>query len=124
MLTMAMNVSWREKFRNEALYGKLQRVTDKIRERRLRLAGHCIRHSELEVSKLVLWEPIQGKSSRESQRLTYVDMLRRDTRLESTVDFRSLRQDTWTSADGEPWPEEARHDDDDENALSIFLSRC
>ena len=64
-----------EKVRNEALYGNLPRVTDKIRERRLRLAGHCVRHSELEVSDLVLWEPTQGKSSRGSQRLTYVDML-------------------------------------------------
>ncbi len=72
MLRIAM--SWREKVRNEALYGNLPRVTDKIRERRLRLAGHCVRHSELEVSDLVLWEPTQGKSSRGSQRLTYVDM--------------------------------------------------
>ncbi len=57
MLRMAMNVSWREKVRNEVLYGNLPRVTDKIRERRLRLAGHCVRHSELEMSDLVLWEP-------------------------------------------------------------------
>ena len=85
MLRMAMNMSWIEKVRNGVLYGNLPRVTDKIRERRLRLAGHCVRHSELEVSDLVLWEPTQGKSSRGSQRLTYVDMLRKghQTRIHS-----------------------------------------
>ncbi len=88
-----MNVSWREKVRNKALCGNLQRVTDKIRERGLRLSGHCVRHSEPEVSDLVLWEPTQGKSSRGSQRLTYyVDMLRRVTGLKSTVELRSLMQ--------------------------------
>ncbi len=92
MLRMAMNVSWREKIRNEVLDGHLPRVTDKIRERRLRLAGHCVRHSELEVS-VVLREPTQGKSNRGSQRPTYVDMLMRDTELESTVELGSLMQD-------------------------------
>ncbi len=90
---MAMNVSWRGKVRNEVLYGNLPRVTDKIRERRLGLAGHCVRHSELEMRGLVLWQPTQVKSCRGSQRLTYVDMLRRDTGLESTVELRSLMQD-------------------------------
>jgi hypothetical protein len=93
MLRMAMNVAWRDKVRNEVLYGKLPKVTDKIRERRLRLAGHCIRHSELEASDLVLWEPTQGKANRGSQKLTYVDMLRRDTGLESAGELRSLMQD-------------------------------
>ena len=77
----------------EVLYDNLPRVTDKIRERRLRVAGHCVRHSELEVSDLVLWESTQGKANRGSQRLTYVDMLRRDTGLDSTVEVRSLMQD-------------------------------
>ena len=54
MLRMAMSVSWRKKVRKEVLYGNLLRVTNKIRERRLTLAGHCIRHSELVVSDLVL----------------------------------------------------------------------
>ena len=64
MLRKATNVSWRKKVMNEVLYGNLPRVTDKIRERKLRLAGHCVRHSELEVSDLVLWEITQRKSSR------------------------------------------------------------
>jgi hypothetical protein len=93
MLRMVTNVTWRNKVRNEVLYGNLPRVSEKIRERRLRLAGHCIRHNELEANDLVLWEPSQGKASRGSQKLTYVDMLRRDTGLESAEELRTLMKD-------------------------------
>jgi len=68
-------------------------ISNKIRERRLRLAGHCVRHSELEVSNLVLWEPTQGKFNRESQRLTYVDRLRKDTGLQTTAELKTLMKD-------------------------------
>ena len=80
------------------------------RERRLRLAGHCVRHSELEVSNLVLWEPTQGKFNRGSQRLTYVNRLRKDTGLQTTAELKTLR----ASASGVPLPEETRPDDDDD----------
>ena len=90
---MAMNVNWNDKLGNDVLYGDLPKVTDKIRERRLKLAGHCIRHSELEASDLVLWEPTQGKSNRGRQRVTYIDMLKRDTGLLSTRELRTLMQD-------------------------------
>jgi hypothetical protein len=43
MLRMVMNVTWRDKVRNEVLYGNLPRVTDKIRERRVRLASDTTR---------------------------------------------------------------------------------
>lgn len=45
-----MNVTWRDKIRNEILHGNLPRVTDETRERRLRLAGHCVRYGGLEVT--------------------------------------------------------------------------
>ena len=93
MLRMAMNVTWRDKIRNEELYGNLAKVTDKIKERRLKLAGHCVRHNELEANDLVLWEPTQGRASRGNQKTTYVDMLRRDTGLQSTEELRTLMWD-------------------------------
>jgi hypothetical protein len=57
MLRMVTNVTWRDKVKNEVLFANLPRVSEKIRERRLRLAGQCIRHNELEANDLVLWEP-------------------------------------------------------------------
>jgi len=68
MLRMVTNITWMDKMTNDDLYGNLPRISNKIRERRLGLAGHCARHSELEVSNLVLWEPTQGKvQQRESE---------------------------------------------------------
>ena len=43
MLRKALNVSWRQHTTNEELYKNLQNVSKKIAERRLRLAGHCLR---------------------------------------------------------------------------------
>ena len=47
MLRVALNVSWEDHITNVNLYGKLPRLSDKIRQRRMRLAGHCVRHPEL-----------------------------------------------------------------------------
>ena len=60
MLHMALGVNWKDKIPNDILYGDLPKLTDKIRERRLKLAGHCSRHTELVVHKLTLWTPQQG----------------------------------------------------------------
>ena len=46
MLRIALNVSWREHITTEDLYGYLPKVYSRIRERRTRLAGHCVRHNE------------------------------------------------------------------------------
>jgi hypothetical protein len=89
MLRMVKNVMWRDKVRNEVLYGNLPKASEKIRERRYRLAGHCIRHNELEANDLVLLEPSKGKESRGSQKLTYVDLLRRDLGLESADELKT-----------------------------------
>jgi hypothetical protein len=88
-----MNVSLRDKVRNEVFYGKLPTVMDKIRERRLKLDDHCIRHSELEASDLVLWEPTgKGKQGEPETDIRRHDMLRSDTGLESAGKLRSFMQ--------------------------------
>ena len=62
-------------------------------KKRLGLAGHCVRHSVLEASNLVLWEPTQGKFNRGSQRLTYVDSFKKDTGLQTTAELKTLMKD-------------------------------
>ena len=57
MLRMVLAVSWKDKISNDVLYWKLQKLSDKIRSRRLKFAGHCIRHPELLADDLVTWEP-------------------------------------------------------------------
>lgn len=54
MLRMVINVSWKDHTKNVDLYGTLPRVTNKIRAKRMDLAGHCVRHHELVASSLIL----------------------------------------------------------------------
>ena len=47
LLRFSLNVTWKDKWTNDKLYHglpKSPKVTDKIKARRLRLAGHCVRH--------------------------------------------------------------------------------
>ena len=60
MLRMARDVSWSEHMTNKELYGKFTQVTEKIRQRRLKLAGYCQRHPELLSEKLIPREPNSG----------------------------------------------------------------
>ena len=74
MLRMVQGVSWRDRIRNDILYGNLPKLSDKIKSRRLKLAGHCIRHPELLACNLVRWEPEaqrgEAKRGRPKQTLT------------------------------------------------------
>ncbi|XP_038060251.1 uncharacterized protein LOC119731295 [Patiria miniata] len=97
MLRIALNVSWQDRMRNDDLYNGMQRVTHKIRQRRLNLAGHCIRHPELAAHPTILWEPTQGTALRGRRSLTFVDQLKRDTDLISAKELRTCMtdRDSW-----------------------------
>ena len=52
----------------------------KIRERQMRLAGHCVRHKEEEASKFVLGNSTKrGRLNRGKRKTTYIDILLKDT---------------------------------------------
>ena len=70
ILRMTTNASWKEKETNEVLYQDLQLLYQTIRERRMRLGGHCIRHATEMAYNLVLWEPTRGRRNRGSQAIT------------------------------------------------------
>ena len=93
MLRMALGVKWTDHMTNDELYGNLPKVSTKVTERRLRLAGHCVRHPEEEASKLVLWEPTQGHVNRGRKALTYVDLLKLDTGLANCHELRTAMTD-------------------------------
>ena len=99
MLRMALNISWKQHVINKKLYGDLPKLSCKIRERRLRLAGHCVRHREEIASKLVLWQPLSRNLRRGRKAIKYVDTLMRDNGLESTKEIENAMQDreSWRS---------------------------
>ena len=72
------------------LWQPVTRVSSKIQERRMRLAGHIHRHEDLVAQELLLWEPTQGVRGRGRPALTIVDTLKSDTELDSTVDIGTL----------------------------------
>ena len=97
MLRMALNISWKQKLTNKQLYASMPAVTSKVRHRRLKLAGHCVRHPEEVASQLVLWEPSQGRRNVGRQAVTNTDTLLRDTGLENLDELRTamLDRDGW-----------------------------
>ena len=41
ILRTALNKTWKQHLTNTELYGKIQKITNSIREQRPRFAGHC-----------------------------------------------------------------------------------
>ena len=74
LLRSALNFSWQDHVPNVILYGTLLKLSWKIRERRMRLAGQCVRHTE-EASKFFLWSPTRWRSKRGKHKTTYIDTL-------------------------------------------------
>ena len=93
LLRTVFNVSWSDHLTNRELYGNLPKVTEKIRERRLKLAGHCVKHSEEVASNLVLWKPSHRKPNPGRKRKTYLDNLMNDSNMERVDELQSLMMD-------------------------------
>ena len=66
------------------------RPPDKIRQRRMRLAGRCVWHPELTAREVILWEPSHGKRPRGRPHATFVGTLKGDTGPSSASEIRTL----------------------------------
>ena len=97
MLRMVLDVSWKDKVSNcnVDLYDKLPKLSDKIKSRRLKLAGHCIRHPEILANDLVMWEPEvgHGEAKRGRPKQSYLSTLLRDVGINSKEELRTLMRD-------------------------------
>ena len=93
MLRMALGVSWQQHMTNAELYGSLPKASSKMAERRLKLAGHIHRHPELTAHKLLFWQPSHGATRRGRPPKTFIDSLRNDTGLSSTLEMGTLMND-------------------------------
>ena len=86
---MALNISWKEQKTNKELYDGLPPVSCKVASRRMKLAGHCVRHADEEASKLILWEPSQGRSNVGRRAVTYIDNLKNDTGMDNINELKT-----------------------------------
>ena len=60
------------------LYGHLPPITQTIRERQTRHAGHCWRSSKL-ISDMLLWAPTHGRTRPSRPTKTYIEQLCKDS---------------------------------------------
>ena len=56
-------------------------ITDVIASRRMRIAGHCLRHNDEMAHNLILWEPKFGTRNRGRQKYYFIYNLKEDTDL-------------------------------------------
>ena len=71
---------------------EMPKITEVIKLRRLRLAGHCIRHTDEIAHNLVLWKQKNGIRNRGRQPNTYIDILQSDCNCEED-ELRTLMMD-------------------------------
>ncbi|MEE8288342.1 MAG: reverse transcriptase domain-containing protein [Nitrosomonadaceae bacterium] len=83
LLRTALNISWKQHLTNSQLYSGLSKITERIKERRLRFTGHCYRRNDELVSSLILWEPKHGTVNRGRPTTTFINKLAKDTGLET-----------------------------------------
>ena len=81
MLMRVQNMNWRQHHTLSDIYGRLPKVSSIVLKRRLQLAGHWHRRTDQIISKVLLWQPKQGKRMRGRPYLTYIDQLCKDTGL-------------------------------------------
>ena len=93
MLRKATIVHWSSHTKNEALYGKLPKLSNKIAAQRLLLAGHCLRHSELFTHTLILCEPTHRQRGSGPPKINCFDILCRDTGAVDYTELASLMAD-------------------------------
>ena len=93
MLRMALNIYWPIKIRNNELYRSLPKVSSKIQERRMSLAGHIWRHDDLVAHSVLFWDPKHGHRSRGRPKKTYFDTLCDDTGLRDAAEMQRLMDD-------------------------------
>ena len=79
MLQKTQNMSWCHHMNNQELYGSLLWITTIMRQWRLRLAGHVMRHDET-ANKVLLWKP-DGPRRRGRPTTTLQNILGKDTNL-------------------------------------------
>lgn len=91
LLRAALNISWQSHTPNEVVYGDLPKVTEKVRQRRLRAAGHYHRHKEEIAEEVLFWEPKHGKPGARNK--TYVQQLREDTGLDNNKEVQAAMED-------------------------------
>ena len=72
---------------------EIPKLSEKMKEGRLLLAGHCHRHPELPASKVIVWEPKHGRRDHGRPSKTLLTTLIEDAEVESRDEVATLLAD-------------------------------
>ena len=81
MLRRVFGISWKSHTTNAVLYGNIPPVTETIKIRRLRFAGHIHRLKDQPAQQLLFWQPAYGHRYQGRPHKTFPDVLKEDTGL-------------------------------------------
>ena len=99
MLRRVFGISWKSHTPNSVLYGNIPPVTDTIKTRRLRFAGHVYRLQDQPAQQLLFWQPSYGHRYRGRPHKTFSDVLQEDTGLDpDKLRWLMSDRDKWRSA--------------------------
>ena len=93
MLRKALNINWSERTSNDTLYGSLSRVSETIRTRRMKLAGHVFRDKSSPAHHTVTWLPTHGYAARGRPQTSFVDTLLHDSTASTVPELEALMSD-------------------------------
>ena len=112
MLRRVFGISWKSHTSNTVLYGNIPPVSDTIKKRRLRFAGHIHRLQDQPVQQLLFWQPSYGHRYQGRPHKTFPDVLYEDTGLDRRrlcllMDDRdgwreAVSRNSFQSSDGSP----------------------
>ena len=99
MLRRVFGISWKSHTPNSVLYGNIPPVTDTIKTRRLRFAGHVYRLQDQPAQQLLFWQPSYGRRYQGRPHKTFPDVLQEDTGLEpDKIRLLMSDRDKWREA--------------------------
>ena len=93
MLRKIYNLNSLAKVPNNVLYKGIDKITNTIRIRRMKLAGHVFRDKSSPAHHTVTRDPRHGQISRERPTNTFIATMLRDTGLNSTAELDACMED-------------------------------
>ena len=93
MLRKVYNISWRDRVNNKTLYGSVRKLSDTIRIRRLKLAGHVFRDQSSPAHLTITWMPAHGYAQRGRPPSSFIGTILRDTNISTVEELESCMRD-------------------------------
>ena len=75
---LRITTTWKYKVTNIQIYEGMSKISEVIKQRRLRLAGHYIRHTDEIAHNLIVWRPNNGIRNRGRRYKTFINILKND----------------------------------------------